>query len=53
MPPVPVLLQSREVVMKRFAFASSVIVLLAFTAVSAFAQAKPAQAPAAKPAGTK
>jgi len=37
-----------EVVMKRFAFASSVIVLLAFTAVSAFAQAKPAQATPAK-----
>src|SRR3954464_14715489 len=37
-----------EVVMKRFAFASSVIVLLAFTAVFAFAQAKPAQATPAK-----
>jgi hypothetical protein len=34
--------------MKRFAFASSVIVLLAFAAVSVLAQAKPAQAPAAK-----
>jgi hypothetical protein len=34
--------------MKRFAFASSVIVLLAFGAVSVLAQAKPAQAPAAK-----
>jgi len=36
--------------MKRFAFASSVYVLFAFTAVSVFAQAKPAQAPAAKAA---
>ena len=36
--------------MKRFAFASSVIVLLAFGVVSVFAQAKPAQAPAAKAA---
>jgi hypothetical protein len=36
--------------MKRFAFASSVCVLLAFTAVSVFAQAKPAQAPAIKAA---
>ena len=34
--------------MKRLAFASSVIVLLAFGAVSVFAQSKPAQAPAAK-----
>jgi hypothetical protein len=34
--------------MKRFAFASSVIVLLAFAAVSVLAQSKPAQAPAAK-----
>jgi hypothetical protein len=34
--------------MKRFAFASSVMVLLAFGAVSVLAQAKPAQAPAAK-----
>ena len=34
--------------MKRFAFASSVCVLLAFTTVSVFAQAKPAQAPATK-----
>jgi hypothetical protein len=36
--------------MKRFAFASSVIVLLAFGVVSVFAQAKPAQAPATKAA---
>jgi len=36
--------------MKRFAFACSVIVLLAFGVVSVFAQAKPAQAPAAKAA---
>ena len=36
--------------MKRFAFASSVIVLLAFATVSVFAQAKPAPAPAAKTA---
>ncbi len=36
--------------MKRFAFASSVIVFLAFGVVSVFAQAKPAQAPAAKAA---
>ena len=36
--------------MKRFAFASSVIVLLVFAAVSAFAQAKPTPAPAAKTA---
>lgn len=36
--------------MKRFAFASSVIALLAFGAVSVLAQSKPAQAPAAKPA---
>ena len=36
--------------MKRFAFASSVIVLLAFGVVSVFAQAKPAQAPASKAA---
>jgi hypothetical protein len=36
--------------MKRFAFASSVFVLLAFTAVSVFAQGKPAQAPAIKAA---
>jgi hypothetical protein len=35
--------------MKRLAFASSVIVLLAFVAVSVLAQSKPAQAPAAKP----
>src|SRR3954465_7514197 len=34
--------------MKRFAFASSVCVLLAFTTVSVFAQAKPAQAPPPK-----
>jgi hypothetical protein len=34
--------------MKRFAFAPSVMVLLAFGAVSVLAQAKPAQAPAAK-----
>jgi hypothetical protein len=37
--------------MKRFAFASSVLALLAFGAVSLFAQAKPAQAPASKAAG--
>jgi hypothetical protein len=36
--------------MKRFAFASSVIVLLAFGVVAVFAQAKPAQAPASKAA---
>ena len=36
--------------MKRFGFASSVIVLLACGAVSVFAQAKPAQAPATKAA---
>ena len=36
--------------MKRFAFASSVLVLLAFGVVSVFAQAKPAQAPASKAA---
>lgn len=36
--------------MKRFAFASSVLVLLAFGAVSVFGQAKPAQAPATKAA---
>ena len=36
--------------MKRFAFASSVIVVLAFGVVSVFAQSKPAQAPAAKAA---
>jgi hypothetical protein len=35
--------------MKRVLFASSVIVLLAFAAVSVLAQSKPAQAPAAKP----
>ena len=34
--------------MKRFAFASSVIAILALGAVSILAQAKPAQAPAAK-----
>jgi hypothetical protein len=37
--------------MKHFAFASSVIAILSFAAVSAFAQAKPTQAPA-KPAAT-
>jgi hypothetical protein len=36
--------------MKRFAFACSVVVLLAFGVVSVFAQAKPAQAPASKAA---
>lgn len=36
--------------MKRFAFASSVIVLLAFSAISVLAQSKPAQAPATKAA---
>jgi len=36
--------------MKRFAFASSVIALLAFGVVSVFAQSKPAQAPASKAA---
>jgi hypothetical protein len=36
--------------MKRFAFASSVFVILSFAAVSVFAQAKPAQAPATKAA---
>jgi hypothetical protein len=36
--------------MKRFAFASSVFVLLAFSVASVLAQAKPAQAPAAKAA---
>jgi hypothetical protein len=36
--------------MKRFAFASSVIVLLALGAVSILAQSKPAQAPATKAA---
>jgi len=36
--------------MKRIAFVSSVIVLLAFGVVSVFAQAKPAQAPASKAA---
>jgi hypothetical protein len=36
--------------MKRVAFASSVLALLAFGAVSVFAQSKPAQAPAAKAA---
>jgi hypothetical protein len=36
--------------MKRFAFSSSVCVLIAFAAVSVFAQAKPAQAPATKAA---
>jgi len=36
--------------MKRFAFASSVIVLVAFGVVSVLAQSKPAQTPAAKPA---
>lgn len=50
MPPFPVLPIPREVVMKRFAFASSVIVFLAFGVVSVFAQSKPAQAPAAKAA---
>jgi hypothetical protein len=40
----------REVVMKRFAFASSVIVLIALGAVSVLAQSKPAQAPATKAA---
>ncbi|MFL6281321.1 MAG: hypothetical protein ACJ731_14490 [Vicinamibacterales bacterium] len=34
--------------MKRFAFASSVFVLFAFSVVSVLAQAKPAQAPATK-----
>jgi hypothetical protein len=36
--------------MKRLAFASSVLVLLAFGVVSVFAQAKPAQPPASKAA---
>jgi hypothetical protein len=38
--------------MKRFAFASSVTLLLAFTVTVAYAQSKPAQAPAAKAAPT-
>ena len=38
----------REVVMKRFAFASSVIVLTALVASTVLAQSKPAPAPAAK-----
>jgi len=38
----------REVVMKRFAFASSVIVLTALVASTVLAQSKPAQAPATK-----
>lgn len=38
--------------MKRFAFSSSVALLLAFTVAVAYAQSKPAQAPAAKTAPT-
>ena len=43
---VPELSHPWEVVMKRFAFASSVMLLLSLAAAVAYAQSKPAQAPA-------